>query len=137
MFKNKSKVLFIFCILSTIYVFFLTYEFVLSSGIQNCYGENNEIINFGCAISIAVIQVLIPHIILIALGAIISWIGFFIKKSWISLVGTIFYCIGALYLLLLNGLRFLALISIPLIILGFIGYSNQKKLNISKKQRYC
>ena len=59
----------------------------------------------------------------IGVGVIFSWIGFIGRKSCESLVGVILYCVGALLFLLY------AFYSIPLIILGFVGYSKQKKIN--------
>jgi hypothetical protein len=52
-----------------------------------------------------------------------GWLGFLIKKSWAALVAGILYAVGTLF--------FLAyfMFGVPLLILGFIGYAKQKKLN--------
>lgn len=77
----------------------------------------------GGAIATALVT---PHTIMFAIGAIFGWLGFFIKKSWLALVSAILYTVGAV--LFLAYIMFGA----PILILGFIGYANQKKLN--KKQ---
>ena len=73
----------------------------------------------GGAIATALVT---PHMVLVGLGAIFSWLGFFLKKPWGALVGAILYCVGALVFIVY------AMFCIPLIILGFVGYSKQKKL---------
>ena len=63
-----------------------------------------------------------PHMVVVGLGAIFSWLGFILRKPWGALVGAILYCVGALVFIVY------AMFCIPLIILGFVGYSKQKKL---------
>ena len=74
--------------------------------------------NIGGAIATALVT---PHMLVIGLGAMFSWLGFFSKKTWAALVGAILYCVGALLFILYT------LYCVPLIILGFIGYLKQKK----------
>lgn len=116
MFKNRSKVLFICAILATIYVIYLISYFAHGMGDLNS-GEE-----IGAAFATAMVT---PHIVIIGIGAIFSWLGFFLRKSWCALVGAILYCIGSLMFILY------IMFGIPLIILGFIGYTKQKKLNIN------
>lgn len=65
---------------------------------------------------------LTPHIIMVTLGAIFSWLGFGTKKSWSVLVAAILFSIATVLFIPY------AFFTIPLIVLGFIGYSLQKKL---------
>lgn len=64
-----------------------------------------------------------PHIILIALATIFMCLSFFLKKPGFTLTGAILYVVG--------GILFIPYIFfvIPSLILGFIGYSKQKKIN--------
>ncbi|MBQ4634209.1 MAG: hypothetical protein IJB71_02545 [Bacilli bacterium] len=117
MFKNRSKALFVGTVLATIYVAYLIIYFGTSMGDLNSSEE------FGGAIATALVT---PHMLVIGLGAMFSWLGFFSKKTWAALVGAILYCVGALLFILYT------LYCVPLIILGFIGYSKQKKINAEK-----
>ena len=113
MFKNRSKILFVCALLATLYVIYLISYFTSSVGDMNSSEE------IGGAIATALVT---PHIVIMGLGAIFSWLGFFLRKSWGALVGAILYCVGALMFILY------AVFCIPLIVLGFIGYSKLKKL---------
>lgn len=113
MFKNRSKMLFVASLLATIYVIYLISYFTGSM----MSGDTAEAV--GGAIATALVT---PHMIIIGLGAIFGWLGFFLRKTWAALVGAILYCVGALFFLLY------AMFCIPLIVFGFIGYAKQKKI---------
>ncbi len=113
MFKNRSKALFICALSATAYSLYLI-TFIISSLNSS---DGAELV--GGAIATALVT---PHIIFISIGAIFSWLGFFLRKSWSALVGAILYCVGVLLFLLY------ALYCIPMIILGFIGFAKQRKL---------
>ena len=113
MFENRSKVLFTCAILATIYVIYLIVYF------GNSMGDMSSEEEIGGAIATVLVT---PHIIFIGLGALFSWIGFLMKKSWAALVGAIMYCVGTLVFIIY------AFFGIPLIVLGFVGYSKQKKI---------
>ena len=114
MFKNRSKALFICAVLATAYSIYLMIYF----GSSMTSSDSTEAI--GGAIATALVT---PHMVLISLGAIFSWLSFFLRKAGFALVGAILYCVGAVLFLLY------AMFCIPLIILGFVGYSKQKKLS--------
>ncbi len=114
MMKNRSKCLFIATTLATLYVVYLfSYFFGITAS-----AEGAEAV--GGAIATALVM---PHMIVFLIGAVFGWLGVFIKKSWAALVGAILYSVGTLL--------FLAyfMFGVPILILGFIGYSNQKKIN--------
>ena len=115
MFEKRSKVLFVNSILASVYVIYLLCYF------SGTMGDLNFAEELGGAIATALVT---PHITVIGVGAVFSWLGFVLKKSWAALVAAILYCVGAFL--------FIAYIffCIPLIILGFIGYSKQKKLSL-------
>lgn len=112
MFKERSKILFISSLLITSYVVYLMIHF----GSSFFSDDSTEVI--GGAIATALVT---PHMLFLGLGAVFSWVGFFFKKSWAALVAAILYCVGAMLFLMYS------MFVIPMIILGFIGYSKQKK----------
>lgn len=114
MFNKRSKVLFVCAILATIYSLYLIIYF----GNSMISSDSAEAI--GGAIATALVT---PHMIMMSLGAIFSWLGFFLRKSWGALVGAILYCVGALLFMLY------AMFCIPLIILGFVGFAKQRKIS--------
>lgn len=116
MFKGRSKALFVASLLTTIYVIYLIVHFGSSIFVE----DSAEAL--GGALATALV---IPHIFMLGLGVIFGWVGFFAKKSWAALVAAILYCVGGLLFMLY------IMFVIPSIILGFIGYSKQKKLNNS------
>lgn len=113
MFKNRSKVLFVCAVLATVYSLYLIIYFGSSFVTSN----SAEVI--GGVIATALVT---PHMVLMSLGAIFSWLGFFLRKSWCALVGAILYFVAALIFMLY------APFCIPIIILGFFGFAKQRKI---------
>lgn len=112
--KSRSKLLFLVTALSTIYaVYLLSYTFGTTAS-----SEGAEAV--GAAIGTAL---LMPHMFMFLIGAIFGWLGVFLKKNWAALVAAILYSVGTL----LFPMYFM--FGVPLLILGFIGYANQKKIN--------
>lgn len=112
--KNRSKCLFVATALATIYVVYLiTYFFGAVSS-----AEGAEAV--GGAIATALVM---PHMIMFLIGAVFGWIGVICKTTWAALVGAILYAVGTLL--------FLAyfMFGVPILVLGFVGYSKQKKIN--------
>ena len=116
MFKGRSKVLFVANVLATLYVIYLVTHF----GSAVTADDTAEAI--GGAIATALVT---PHMVVTAIGAVFGWLGFFTKKSWGALVAAILYCVGGLLFLMY------VMFSVPLLILGFVGYSKQNKINKS------
>lgn len=114
MFKGRSKVLFVSSLLTTIYVIYLIIHFGSSMFVD----DGAEAL--GGVIATALVT---PHMVLLGLGAIFGWLGFFLRKTWAVLVAFILYIVAALLFLVY------AIFVIPSIVLGIIGYGNQKKLN--------
>ena len=114
----RSKILFVASTLATLYTVYLISYFV--GGTLNADGSE--------AVSGAIATALVtPHMIVFLIGAVFGWIGFIAKKSWAALVAAILYSVGTLIFLVY------AMFGIPILIFGFIGYSNQKKLNLQNK----
>lgn len=114
--KNRSKCLFVATALATIYVVYLITYF---SGAMSSADSAEAV---GGAIATALVT---PHMIMFLIGAVFGWIGVIGKTVWAALVGAILYAVGTL--------MFLAyfMFGVPILVLGFIGYSNQKKINKS------
>ena len=112
--KKRSLWLAVSAILSTLYAIYLIVYF--SGGVANSTGAEQV----GGAIATALVT---PHMIMFLVGAVFGWIGYFGRLSWSALVAAILYSAGTLFFLLY------AMFGIPLLVFGFIGYANQKKLN--------
>lgn len=113
--RKRSIMLMIATILSTAYAVYLFCFFI---GTTASATDGAEVI--GGAIATALVT---PHAVMFLLGAIFGWLGVFLKKSWAALVAAILYSVGTV--LFIAYIMFGA----PLLILGFIGYANQKKTN--------
>ena len=111
--KKTSKCLWVSTILATVYAIYLISYF------QNATSSSQGVEKVGATIATALVT---PHMIMFLIGAIFGWLGIFLKKSWPALVGAILYTVGSV--LFIGYIMFGA----PIFILGFIGYSNQKKL---------
>lgn len=114
--KNRSKALLIANILSTAYVIYLFCYFVGGTASSNA----------GEALGFAIASTLVaPHAILFLIGAVFGWLGLLLRKGWGALVGAILYSVGTLF--------FLAyfMFGVPIIVLGFIGFANQRRINLT------
>lgn len=117
MFKRRSKLLFVTAILALAYGIYII-SYVVNANATA--GDSAE--KVGSALATALLT---PHMVVMVLGAIFCWLGFFLKANWGALVGAILFCVGLLFM----PLYFM--FSVPLLILAFISYSKQKKINIS------
>ena len=116
--KKRSVCLLITTLLASFYAIYLLIYF--SGGVAPSADTSEAI---GGAIATALV---LPHMILFLAGAIFSWIGYFLRANWGALVAAILYSVGTLF--------FLAyfMFGVPLLVLGFISYAKQKKLNLQQ-----
>ena len=112
--KKRSKMLCIATALTTAYAIYLICYF---NGAMSSADETEALAG---AIATALVT---PHMVLMALGAVFGWVGVFLRASWSALVAAILYTVGAV--LFIAYIMF----SAPILILGFIGYAKQKKIN--------
>ncbi len=112
--NNRSKTLFVATVLATLYVVYLISYFF--GGVASSDGAEAV----GGAIATALVM---PHMIMFLIGVVFGWLGLMTRKTWAALVAAIMYSVGTLF--------FLAyfMFGVPLLILGFVGYSKQKKIN--------
>lgn len=111
----RSKMLSFATAIATVYAIYLITYF---SG--NTLNAENSAEAAGGAIATALVM---PHMIMFIIGAVFGWIGVLAKKNWAALLAAILYSVGTV----LFPLYFM--FGIPILILGFIGYALQKKLN--------
>lgn len=114
MFEQRSKALFAGALLATVYTVYLMVYF--GNFINSVDGAEA----IGCAWATFMVT---PHMLLMGLGAIFAWVGFGIQKAWGALVGAILYSVAALVFI------YYAPFCVPMIVFGFVGYANQRKLN--------
>lgn len=113
--RKRSIILTIATILSTAYAIYLFCYFV--GGTAAASGTEEAL---GGAIATALVT---PHAIMFLIGAVFGWIGVLIKKTWAALVAAILYSVGTVLFLVY------VMFGAPILILGFVGYANQKKIN--------
>lgn len=116
MFDRRSKAAFLAALFGAAYA---VYSILYWGGVvgQTQTTDSAEAIGAG----IATLLVL-PHVIVTVLGALFGVIGFFSRSAGLILTSAILYSVAA-------ALFFVyALFLVPSIVLGFVGYVNQKKL---------
>ncbi|MDE6150221.1 MAG: hypothetical protein K2F81_09080 [Ruminococcus sp.] len=119
MFKQRSKMLFVTSVLSLAYAIYIISYVVKANSDAADAAEK-----VGSALATAMLT---PHMVMMILGAIFCWLGFFLKANWGALVGAILFCVGLVFM------PIYFMFSVPLLIFGFISFSNQKKINQSRK----
>ncbi|MBQ6902554.1 MAG: hypothetical protein IJN71_06060 [Oscillospiraceae bacterium] len=112
--KDRSKVLLAATALATIYVVYLISYF---------FGATASADGTDAVAGAIATALVMPHMIMFLIGAIFGWIGVLARKSWAALVGAILYSVGTLFFLAY------VMFGAPILILGFVGYSKQKKIN--------
>lgn len=112
--KKRSKALIVATVLATIYAIYLICYF--SSAVSGTSGAEQ----IGGAIATALVT---PHMAMFLIGAVFGWLGVFLKANWAALVAAILYAVGTVLFLAY------AMFGIPILVVGFVGYANQKKLN--------
>jgi hypothetical protein len=117
MFERRSKAAFWATLLALAYGI---YAIIYWVGTNSSTADDAEAIGAG----IATLLVL-PHLLLTWLGIIFGLVGFFTRKTGFQLTAAILYAVGAVFFILY------ALFLLPSIVLGFVGYSAQKKVNAS------
>jgi hypothetical protein len=117
MFTNRSKSAFFAALLATAYI---VYSFAYWGGVAGQVGSLDGGEAFGAGLATLLV---LPHNIIGALGALFGIIGFFNRSAGLILAAAILYSVSAAVFFLY------ALFLAPSIVLGFIGYSKQKKIN--------
>lgn len=123
MFKGRSKTAFISAVLGAAYsIYSLIYWF----GVAGTAADTSDAAEaIGAGIATALI---LPHVLIAVLATVFTLIGFFVRGKGLILTGAILFSASALFFLLY------AAFVLPSIVLGFVGYANQKKLNKARSQ---
>ena len=121
---RRSKVVLVFALLSVIYTVALS---VLWSSAQSTLTELFEtdpwLAGLGTVASGVASIVLLPHFISAVFGSILAIVGFLSRNDGFILAAATLFSV-AVAMFFLSGLLLL-----PVVILGFIGYANQRRLN--------
>jgi len=72
----------------------------------------------GAAIAVTLF---LPHVIIIGIGVVLNWVGYGVKVPALTLTAAILYSVGALF-----GLLYILFI-VPIIVLGFVSYAQERK----------
>jgi hypothetical protein len=110
--KKVSITLVFATILASIYLIYLISSF------NNILSENENPSGF-LMILMALVK---PHLYLTIIAVMLAWIAVFTRLPTFALISTLLYLLAAIMFLLY------AIFLLPSIILGFIGYINQKKI---------
>jgi hypothetical protein len=114
MFEKRSKLLVLASILGGLYaIYLLTYFF-------GAVDESQGAEQIGTGLATALI---IPHLVAVIFASVFGFLGFFLRSNGFSLTSGILYCVATILFLIYF------MFTTPLIILTFIGYSKQKKMN--------
>lgn len=116
MFKRRSKCTFVAALLATAYFIYLVVYFTGAIG----GSEGAEAVGVGIATALVM-----PHMTFVLLGLIFNWLGFSLRANWATLTGSILYCVA----LISFPLYFFFVL--PSLILGFVGYAKQRKMNLT------
>ncbi len=120
LFKKRSKAFFTGLILASIYLIYVISYF------YGILGKGDTAEQIGSGIATALVT---PHIVILAIGVMFGWLAFGLSSSGFALTASIFYTVA--------GVMFIPYIFfvIPSIILGFVGYANQKNINNKAKAK--
>lgn len=118
MFKNRSKAAFFGLLLAIAYsVYLVTYMI----------GANSEVSSDAEALGAGIATLLVlPSLLVLFVGILLGLIGFFGRSSGLHLTAAILYSVSAFLFILY------APFLIPSIVLAFVGWNNQKKINKSQ-----
>lgn len=113
--KKRSTALIVATVLATAYSIYLLCYFVGGTA-----SADDAASMLGGAIATALVT---PHMIMFLIGAAFGWLGLLLKKPWGALVAAVLYSIGTVFFMAY------AMFGLPILILGFVGFANQKKIN--------
>ncbi|EPY2276382.1 benzylsuccinate synthase [Clostridium sporogenes] len=120
MFKKRSKAFFTGLILATIYLIYIISYF------YGILGDGDTAEQIGSGLATALVT---PHMVVLAIAVMFGWLAFGLSSSGFALTASILYTVA--------GVMFIPYIFfvIPSIILGFVGYANQKNINNKAKEK--
>lgn len=119
---KRSKVALVAAIVATLCVIL---EYVIYGDASS--GINSE--NVGEAIGTAIgLAMVLPHVIMFAIGALLNWIGWATHVRGFTLTAGILYCVA-----LILGVQNWFMVILP-IILAFVGFAKQGKIKVAAEK---
>jgi hypothetical protein len=115
MLKNRSILTLISLVLAIAYTVYILSYFVSANAAS---GTDAEAIGAGLATLLV-----LPSVFVLGIGVILGLIGFFNRSAGLQLTAAILYSVAGLLFLLY------AFFLVPSIVLGFMGWNQQKKIN--------
>lgn len=113
---KRSKVALVAAIIATLCIIL---EYTIYGDVASNVNSENAAEAVGTAIGLALV---LPHVILFALGALFNWIGWGTRVRGFTLTAGILYCVA-----LVLGIQNWFMVILP-IILAFIGFAKQGKI---------
>ena len=113
---KRSKVALVAAIIATLCIIL---EYTIYGDAASNVNSENAAEAVGTAIGLALV---LPHVILFALGALFNWIGWGTRVRGFTLTAGILYCVA-----LILGIQNWFMVILP-IILAFIGFAKQGKI---------
>lgn len=113
---KRSKVALVAAIIATLCIIL---EYTIYGDAASNVNSENAAEAVGTAIGLALV---LPHMILFALGALFNWIGWGTRVRGFTLTAGILYCVA-----LILGIQNWFMVILP-IILAFIGFAKQGKI---------
>lgn len=119
---KRSKVALVAALVATLCVIL---EYVIYGDVASGVDSANAGEAIGTAIGLALV---LPHVIVFALGALFNWIGWGTRVRGFTLTAGILYCVA-----LILGIQNWFMVILP-IVLAFIGFAKQGKIKAEAEQ---
>jgi len=124
--QRRSKVALVFAILGVLYSVGLMVAWSSSqAALTELFTTDLILAGLGTVAGGVASIVLLPHFITSVAGSVLALVGFFSRNEGLLLAAAILFTV-ALAMFFLS-----AILLLPAVILGFFGYSNQRRLNNS------
>ena len=119
MFKDRSVLTFVGLAIAVAYLLYIVSYF---ASINASASNTSEALGAGIATALVM-----PSIVVLAVGVILGLVGFFNRVLGLQLTAAILYAVAAV--IFFPYFFFL----VPSIVLGFVGWNQQKKINLAGK----
>jgi hypothetical protein len=121
---RRSKVVLFFAVLGAVYTVVVTILWSRAqSALTDLFLSDPLLAGLGTVAGGVASIVLLPHYISAVFASVLAAIGFLTRNEGFILAASTLFCV-AVAMFFLSGLLLL-----PVVILGFIGYANQRRLN--------
>jgi hypothetical protein len=121
---RRSKVVLVFALLSAVYTVVVSVVWSRAQSVlTELFMTDPFLAGLGTVAGGVASIVLLPHFISTVFGSILAVVGFLTRNDGFVLAAAILFSV-AVAMFFLSGL-----ILVPVVIMGFIGYANQRRLN--------